>query len=163
MEFYPFALIFRHSHLGVSIPNGMEFYAKLPDLMRTLCQFQFPTGWNSTDLDAYSGSDYASFNSQRDGILQKKERALCLLTKVSIPNGMEFYALRYDTAHPKIGFNSQRDGILQKRRFSPHHTDIVSIPNGMEFYNGKPQSIITPKTVSIPNGMEFYTTTAGKR
>ena len=56
------------------------------------CEFQFPTGWNSTNV-LRRGFEYCgSFNSQRDGILL-------------IGNIYE---------NPKLCFNSQRDGILRR-------------------------------------------------
>ena len=55
----------------VSIPNGMEFYARAHSIASSAFMFQFPTGWNST-LSKVSIwiSSATSFNSQRDGILQ---------------------------------------------------------------------------------------------
>ena len=94
MEFYRFQFVVFFLQLLVSIPNGMEFYCSefpfLPRLeagfnsqrdgilqigrLRALRKslFQFPTGWNSTKF----------FPSP-----------LIWLTRVSIPNGMEFYFL----------------------------------------------------------------------
>ena len=119
-------------------------------------QFQFPTGWNST-IETQSGIfDRAGFNSQRDGILQRSNKENSMAHNVSIPNGMEFYAL----CKPP-----------QSYRYP------VSIPNGMEFYpnfnllffhqNGfqfptrwnstqRRRLEIWDRRVSIPNGMEFY-------
>ncbi len=58
-----------------------------------LCEisFQFPTGWNSTVGDVYINDENASFNSQRDGILQRHRQHYRRCLGVSIPNGMEFY------------------------------------------------------------------------
>ena len=53
----------------VSIPNGMEFYSIRPSLWLLLAEFQFPTGWNST----------------------QKTQTTKAKPIVSIPNGMEFY------------------------------------------------------------------------
>ena len=101
-------------HLSiVSIPNGMEFYIDIVSLLllSTLCfnsqrdgilqvfqyirtfepQFQFPTGWNSTENMEISDIKPSGFNSQRDGILPR------------------FLAIK-DIS--KNCFNSQRDGIL---------------------------------------------------
>ena len=79
-----------------------------------LCaEFQFPMGWNSTMpqfghfiaslrfnsqwdgilrgcFGAKRNEKYR-FNSQWDGILPSVRLIWCLLSKVSIPNGMEFY------------------------------------------------------------------------
>ena len=97
----------------VSIPNGMEFYLissgfsfsqlcfnsqrdgilRSPPKfnVRSFKGFQFPTGWNST----------------------KRTRAYCSYSLVSIPNGMEFYAIRPFYLSADTRFNSQRDGILR--------------------------------------------------
>ena len=101
----------------VSIPNGMEFYQWLPQIMR----------------------GRSRFNSQRDGILRAHHICHCLKMEfVSIPNGMEFYPLwvycssisrvfQFPTGwnstqtNEILGrcnefcFNSQRDGILRER------------------------------------------------
>ena len=86
------------------------------------------------DLDAYSGSDYASFNSQRDGILPKLGGGSTRASGVSIPNGMEFYVASFQLISKSLK---------------------VSIPNGMEFY-ALCRRIDRSLYVSIPNGMEFY-------
>ena len=97
----------------VSIPNGMEFYVprlnltfahskgfnsqrdgillKEQELIVRILWFQFPTGWNSTPF----------------------ARFILARTPVSIPNGMEFYALC---------------------PLFLRYVAEVSIPNGMEFY-----------------------------
>ena len=117
--------------------------------------FQFPTGWNST----------------------KRHRHSKQLRVVSIPNGMEFYALwscricdflqfQFPTGWNSTnyssgilaateGFNSQRDGILRSSKGGNANATWVSIPNGMEFYK-KHSFILLTFLVSIPNGMEFY-------
>ena len=56
---------------GVSIPNGMEFYHQEFTADRRRSVFQFPTGWNSTQIRAHAELILSCFNSQRDGILQK--------------------------------------------------------------------------------------------
>ena len=120
--------------------------------------FQFPTGWNSTlstgklsrscencfnsqrdgilpAKATLKSSPFGCFNSQRDGILPFFKFSKTGLSKVSIPNGMEFYRC-FATLIVKSPF--------------------VSIPNGMEFYASQRVHHIRGKTVSIPNGMEFY-------
>ena len=71
MEFYFAKMLWLYLQIPVSIPNGMEFYqkaqAKRSEAERSA--FQFPTGWNSTDI-------FANFK---------------IIIRVSIPNGMEFY------------------------------------------------------------------------
>ena len=162
----------------VSIPNGMEFYTSAvhPKNFRSsfnsqrdgilhlwilyvaeFCEFQFPTGWNSTQNHAQRGKNQHCFNSQRDGILRciaKPQKGLRII--VSIPNGMEFYTLlkfpvylvnlfQFPTGwnstglcdHVSVfgfGFNSQRDGILQGMLAKLTLNYTVSIPNEMEFY-----------------------------
>ena len=54
-------------------------------------RFQFPTGWNSTVSLQIACAFSKSFNSQRDGILRFFCKCTCGKSKVSIPNGMEFY------------------------------------------------------------------------
>ena len=96
----------------VSIPNGMEFYARESPLEQGVYRFnsqrdgillkifndsisarpfQFPTGWNSTAIIGALMIDKISFNSQRDGILRDLNFLRRIYYEVSIPNGMEFY------------------------------------------------------------------------
>ena len=56
-------------------------------------EFQFPTGWNSTLMFETSHNHLECFNSQWDGILLKLFKILIRTPDVSIPNGMEFYAI----------------------------------------------------------------------
>ena len=114
MEFYKSHLWSAFYLFRVSIPNGMEFYWAISDgtLLKTcfnsqrdgilqhrqllagrIPAFQFPTGWNSTEIkERVKGLKKKCFNSQRDGIL------LCFFFDC-----FEFFK----------SFNSQRDGILQ--------------------------------------------------
>ena len=107
-------------NIRVSIPNGMEFY----------------------DVKGGRAVAIASFNSQRDGILQKNIIS-CVCEKRC--------------------FNSQRDGILLSRIHKLVKVMIVSIPNGMEFYNSLIYVEAGILCVSIPNGMEFYITNRSDR
>ncbi len=69
----------------------MEFYITRLDLLKDIQEFQFPTGWNST---------------------QNRQQPLkCHL--VSIPNGMEFYRGYTTLGSFDDSFNSQWDGILR--------------------------------------------------
>ena len=70
MEFYYAIFRVNVRQRRVSIPNGMEFYLKILHAFGWLCPFQFPTGWNSTNVD------------------ETRPYRHCA---VSIPNGMEFY------------------------------------------------------------------------
>ena len=54
MEFYLSDEIVQIGARIVSIPNGMEFYAKLEGSNTVMAPFQFPTGWNSTLTQALS-------------------------------------------------------------------------------------------------------------
>ena len=103
----------RNLDFSVSIPNGMEFYVRFSEVYDGIRLFQFPTGWNSTlGFETYQGHT-SCFNSQRDGILQwgyfccfvcvmfqfptgwnstKTQSRFGYIVRVSIPNGMEFYA-----------------------------------------------------------------------
>ena len=92
MEFYYSTAKLAILSIGVSIPNGMEFYDGRVISILQKFKFQFPTGWNST-----------LFSSPKE-----------FTNLVSIPNGMEFY--KYPIGFRiflGFGFNSQRDGILQ--------------------------------------------------
>ena len=142
-------------HEAVSIPNGMEFYQKGSKNDRTRISFQFPTGWNSTNLSSNTAT----------------------ADTVSIPNGMEFYRSKSFAMMRRLRFNSQRDGILPfftfflctQASFNSQRDGIllkvadrivvyldVSIPNGMEFYIKIFFIGYSLNKVSIPNGMEFY-------
>ena len=145
--------------LSVSIPNGMEFYSEPLNTLYKYAQFQFPTGWNSTEAIGFLISHYG----------------------VSIPNGMEFYLSFRDvfikacwfqfptgwnsTVKNKANrrrlpqsFNSQRDGILRCLRCRLLAWLKFQFPTGWNStvytYNSSDQIDL----VSIPNGMEFYFT-----
>ena len=65
MEFYQAVKVDRHSSNKVSIPNGMEFYAKNGNYCR----------------------NFASFNSQRDGIILYMVSARSLRRLFQFPTG----------------------------------------------------------------------------
>ena len=157
----------------------MEFYSKARDFISDSWRFQFPTGWNSTEvLYYYPECNVVCFNSQRDGILLFYIGGNIFLSRfqfptgwnstrfwyivgllnntVSIPNGMEFYSFLCSYRASIICFNSQRDGILRCLRWWKGWIWIVSIPNGMEFYAVARFRQLLLYVVSIPNGMEFY-------
>ena len=73
MEFYAFINCL-WTDSGVSIPNGMEFYSIPITALCRIHSFQFPTGWNSTKGRRRLWWNRYRFNSQRDGIL----RLFCL-------------------------------------------------------------------------------------
>ena len=56
-------------------------------------------------------------------------------TRVSIPNGMEFYDTIVLLINGYESFNSQWDGILRIDALAEELKNEVSIPNGMEFYH----------------------------
>ena len=97
----------------VSIPNGMEFYRSRPFRYLSAEWFQFPTGWNSTLGIMTELLTLFSFNSQRDGILQKP---ICYLNCdfwFQFPTEWNSTLKRRSGKRPfKSSFNSQRDGIL---------------------------------------------------
>ena len=142
-------------------------------------EFQFPTGWNSTNL------------------MTKISKKMV----VSIPNGMEFYwefivffnkftSFQFPTgwnstqgtsrilAGDEVCFNSQRDGILLNGRAITHRRVILfqfptgwNSTGGSSNYHSKFRAFQFPTgwnstlrslirmalvIVSIPNGMEFY-------
>ena len=162
----------------VSIPNGMEFYKELKQLLLSRGKFQFPTGWNSTLALSQIFSWYAvSFNSQRDGILRSRRRKKWERVRFQFPTGWNSTELEKTKSELADGFNSQRDGILHKTQIEMRTIPEVSIPNGMEFYmilliGGVDYMAFQFPTgwnstrcrmsqsqcwlVSIPNGMEFY-------
>ena len=98
--------------------------------------------------------------------------------KVSIPNGMEFYAFQTAGIWPRKSFNSQRDGILLTyawysavswSRFNSQRDGILLYAakreaKAVEGFNSQRDGIllkmivvsVSLSFVSIPNGMEFY-------
>ena len=141
-------------------------------------RFQFPTGWNSTDiLELLRALTERRFNSQRDGILPmafsfsangklfqfptgwnstsssglKENKAY-----VSIPNGMEFYCKAcYFLGETLLfqfptGWNSTQY-LAQTFRL---RTSFNSQRDGILLFIKC--GINTANNVSIPNGMEFY-------
>ncbi len=147
----------------------MEFYFKIFFLQHLIIlKFQFPTGWNSTKVPDTFPSEAIGFNSQRDGILPSISNILTFIDTVSIPNGMEFYAIRTGQLElmPKFqfptGWNSTKELLLDDSRLEFQFptgwnstlylrifatSSPVSIPNGMEFYLKPP--------VPSPNNMRF--------
>ena len=156
MEFYPFALIFRHSHLGVSIPNGMEFYWSRRIFGKRLREFQFPTGWNSTEERASLMSINEGFNSQRDGILRFAIRYRASKDRFQFPTGWNSTKTQIFSSSYGYCFNSQRDGILQWQAAIDHYAEnsFNSQRDGILHYDG--WKAVANAMVSIPNGMEFY-------
>ena len=82
-------------------------------MSKEVAEFQFPTGWNSTnEISEFEvlGVEFqfpTGWNSTLVAFF------LLPLSIVSIPNGMEFYAGKKKRRDNSEGFNSQRDGILQ--------------------------------------------------
>ena len=124
--------------------------------------FQFPTGWNSTNICMFLIQYQKRFNSQRDGILP----CSCLLLLAIC-----------------AGFNSQRDGILPKTLILSTENFMFQFPTGwnstriygndekyltrFQFPTGwnstetSHRCSATECRVSIPNGMEFYAASPG--
>ena len=105
-------------HAKVSIPNGMEFYTIEATIKTAGVEFQFPTGWNSTQLPkelwSWNAQEFqfpTGWNSTLIACdIRRRERRFQFptgwnstflfrwgraLLRVSIPNGMEFYS-KYD-------------------------------------------------------------------
>ena len=135
MEFYALPCGLKH-------PGDAGFNSQRDGILRGIIlkprgdklPFQFPTGWNSTD------------------IVSDEARQIC----VSIPNGMEFYRLL--VALVAVGMEFQFPTGWNSTIFALHSLRFaaVSIPNGMEFYCFGSASLLWAARVSIPNGMEFY-------
>ena len=162
---------------AVSIPNGMEFYCrfctprsnhsrcfnsqrdgillKFDYFIWTLQMFQFPTGWNSTNLlfdwkqilefqfPTGWNSTFAflrflvpiiGFNSQRDGILHSSTTSIVW----------------------SVSFNSQRDGILLLAEGALKNIAEFQFPTGWNSTMKDRRWATKRNLVSIPNGMEFY-------
>ena len=131
----PQSILWERRRFSVSIPNGMEFYSQSLISQWQSDRFQFPTGWNSTDVPMFASDNPIRFNSQRDGIL------LSLIPVIAFPRGFQF----------PTGWNSTKP-----RRSYGRARQIVSIPNGMEFYTRHLAASKACEKVSIPDGMEFY-------
>ena len=82
----------------VSIPNGIEFYLVACFSLRLSFIVSIPNGMEFYPRRLlFSAAIVRSFNSQRDGILQKIHVCFAFLDRVSIPNGMEFYQVMLTT------------------------------------------------------------------
>ena len=142
----------------VSIPNGMEFYENYNFVnMKITFMVSIPNGMEFyTEVFSDMRSQGNRFNSQRDGILQRKCTAdISDLRRVSIPNGMEFYIYMCCKYLPIARFNSQRDGILQTAVEAVKLELMFQFPTGWNSTDIS-SAIIDILSVSIPNGMEFY-------
>ena len=135
MEFYWWKDKFKRRGFTVSIPNGMEFYLLLLSVLVLLVQrFNSQRDGILPAPVSCVGFVLDGFNSQRDGILPQSNQPIgtasgfqfptgwnftlrriskSAFSPVSIPNGMEFYAMSDLSVEALIA---------------------VSIPNGMEFY-----------------------------
>ena len=91
----------------------MEFYGEPDYLGALLASFNSQRDEILQNLLQMLLHLYLCFNSQRDGILPNMELHSPKLILVSIPNGMEFYYGLERVWVSKNGFNSQRDGILR--------------------------------------------------
>ena len=87
-------------------------HAKKENKQSTIA-FQFPTGWNSTQIYEQTTESWPSFNSQRDGILLKDTEILRLPITFQFPTGWNSTQSCNEIIKDRTGFNSQRDGILQ--------------------------------------------------
>ena len=116
MEFYDKIQIDLSLDAMFQFPTGWNSTEVFQYIRTFEPQFQFPTGWNSTEVKLISLRDHKRFNSQRDGILRKF--------------GLRFGAGSGVFQFP-TGWNSTRPRLAQIANCR------VSIPNGMEFYVGK--------------------------
>ena len=91
MEFYDKIQIDLSLDAMFQFPTGWNSTEVFQYIRTFEPQFQFPTGWNSTEVKLISLRDHKRFNSQRDGILRWKAAGSGEIPMVSIPNGMEFY------------------------------------------------------------------------
>ena len=92
----------------------MEFYAREAANNAIINEFQFPTGWNSTDFEREQIELQKAFQFPTGwNSTQPATTPILSKSQVSIPNGMEFYNNITILGESKKG---------------------VSIPNGMEFY-----------------------------
>ena len=143
----------------VSIPNGMEFYQRQKFSRNDAKPFQFPTGWNSTELIVRILCKDDRFNSQRDGILRGTRFSLLPCQLFQFPTGwnstyvcgrlMHEYVFQFPT-----GWNS----TCREAYFALYRK--FQFPTGWNSTR-LPHARIQDQSVSIPNGMEFYRTRRG--
>ena len=93
MEFYQDGQGEARKGEKVSIANGMEFYFAAYKELRHPYEFQFPTGWNSTPYYGFSLRTPAFQFPTGWNSTQRNPNRYDMEYKVSIPNGMEFYAI----------------------------------------------------------------------
>ena len=156
MEFYEKASFDKGSRF-VSIPNGMEFYPSFLTSTVFPATFQFPTGWNSTFSfrDVFVEACWFQFPTGWNSTqAQPKEAAK---SKVSIPNGMEFYTKYFLVFDNDIlfqfptGWNSTYWVEL-----GLSEADLFQFPTGWNSTQKFLTELLLSAKVSIPNGMEFY-------
>ena len=145
--------------MGVSIPNGMEFYLSSGGILIFSHAVSIPNGmefyWKLLFLPPYLGC----FNSQRDGILPNFRCYKYYARWFQFPTGWnstKFYSLKVWRKHP-VSIPNGMEFYLSLLSFSLL-LSRVSIPNGMEFYAFHSKNGLWRLRVSIPNGMEFYKT-----
>ena len=114
----------------------MEFYRSIASSCSNLCPFQFPTGWNSTQIFNFFSLSIKSFNSQRDGIL---------------PGRGDRFLRHYERFQFPTGWNSTIAMMIDPEKFN-----VFQFPTGWNS-TYKPSAYRQAYKVSIPNGMEFYT------
>ena len=93
--------------------------------------FQFPTGWNSTyfRLTAKRQQAKVSIPNGMEFYANKTIKSF-KFAFVSIPNGMEFYMYDAYCKDDDICFNSQRDGILLKSLLYNASGELFQFPTG---------------------------------
>ena len=109
-----FCCLYYSTSLLFQFPTGWNSteLCHLPN--NKLCEFQFPTGWNSTHIRNSLDVMYHRFNSQRDGILLcGSPRRLKYSLWFQFPTGWNSTLKKTQLVYAVITrFNSQRDGIL---------------------------------------------------
>ena len=100
-----------------------------------MLEFQFPTGWNSTN---------------------KGSRVSISHFRFQFPTGWNSTVYWLRTALIRRLFQFPTGWNSTEVRWEFHPSKWVSIPNGMEFYNIDKADFPSHDLVSIPNGMEFY-------
>ena len=155
----------------------MEFYLAYQHKKPPVNEFQFPTGWNSTDLSKFFNSFREkfqfptgwnstfhapivyrvarSFNSQRDGILPRVGKKGRPFLSFQFPTGWNSTINSLGVSEYFESFNSQRDGILPAVLADSGEHIAFQFPTGWNSTQCK-TSPLRYRFVSIPNGMEFY-------
>ena len=118
--------------LQFQFPTGWNSTQSITSLRRWNDAFQFPTGWNSTIAKSFCFSfAWFSFNSQRDGILRGHYVLIFAFgLEFQFPTGWNSTETLTSFPSQAISFNSQRDGILPFRTSQMQETAKFQFPTG---------------------------------